>query len=282
MPELAEVEAVRRRILERLKGKRIKDVMLDRGDRFLFAFASADSVERALRGARIRGAGRKGKYFWIELDRKPWPILHLGMTGNIVLLEQDHGWHGVQLWREKNAEFQDQVGLSRLRLRFEGGAELALTDPRRFGRIWLAEEPEQHPRIKRLGPDPLLQGFPSARDLGIRLSKRKAPIKFVLLDQTLFAGVGNWLADEILYQARLSPRHLASRLTETQVRSLRRQLVAVVRKAAAVDADYRRFPKNWIFHQRWGKSKKARTRRGAIVHEEIGGRTTAWVPGWQT
>jgi formamidopyrimidine-DNA glycosylase len=288
MPELAEVETVRRRILARFKGKRIRDVVLDREDRFLFAFAPAQSVERALRGSRIRGVGRKGKYFWIELNRKRWPILHLGMTGNVVIFDpslsprfRDRAWGGVQLWREKNTEFRDRIWFSRLLLRFEGGAELAVTDPRRFGRIWLAENPEEHPRIKRLGPDPLGRGFPSASVLAEKLAKRRAPIKAVLLDQKLFAGVGNWLADEILYQARLSPHHLASRLSREQVRALHRKLLAVIQKAAAVDADDRRFPKSWLFHHRWGKTKGARTAHGAIVFEEIGGRTTAWVPDWQ-
>jgi len=120
------------------------------------------------------------------------------------------------------------------------------------------------------------------KELGLRLKTRKKAIKAVLLDQTLFAGVGNWLADEILYQARLSPHHLASDLTAAQTKALHKSVLAVVKKAVSVSADYERFPKTWLFHHRWGRVKNSKTSRGQkIIHEEVGGRTTAWVPGWQ-
>ena len=156
-----------------------------------------------------------------------------------------------------------------------------MIDPRRFGRVWLTEDPWQHSRVKKLGYDPLLD-FPSVKILGEKLSRRKKAIKAVLLDKSLFAGIGNWLADEILFQARLSPHHQAANLTAVQIKSLHKNILAVVKKAVAVNADYERFPKTWLFHHRWGKMKDAKTSHGKkIIHEEIGGRTTAWAPGWQ-
>lgn len=287
MPELAEVEAVRRKIVEQLKGKKITDVVVDENDRYLFAFASPKEVVKALKGAKVTGAGRKGKYFWIELNRKPWPIIHLGMSGNLTFLnprwkEAGHQktWGGVKMWSDHNKSFMERLWFSRLLIHLEGGLEMAVIDPRRFGRLWLTDDPWQHPRIRKLGYDPLID-FPTAKILQERLKKRKKAIKSVLLDQNLFAGIGNWLADEILYQARLSPHHLASTLTTAQVKKLHTQILKVVRHAAKVDADYERFPKDWLFHERWGKVKNSKTRRGSIVHEEIGGRTTAWVPAWQ-
>lgn len=289
MPELAEIEAVRRQLQKRMKGHRIRELVLDPRDRWLFAFVTAAEVRRALRGRKVTGTGRKGKYFWLELDRKPWPLFHLGMSGNVALLDpkaphrgHEKVWGGAKLWSERDQDLRARLWFARLLLKCDGGFEFAFVDPRRFGRMWLTDDPWEHPRIRALGYDPLLD-FPKPKALGEKLAKRRKAIKAVLLDQTLFAGIGNWLADEILFQARLSPHHLASRLTPAQVRALHRATLAVVKKAAAVDADYERFPKTWLFHERWGKKANAKTAKGlAIRHEEIGGRTTAWVPGWQT
>ncbi|MBC7371638.1 MAG: hypothetical protein H7326_08740 [Bdellovibrionaceae bacterium] len=292
MPELAEVETVRRQIDKLLRGRKIKEVVLDTADKYLFEFAPVKQVEKALKGAKIVGTGRKGKYFWIELDRKPWPIFHLGMSGNIAILNpktkgKDKAgghlkvWGGAKMWSERDQELRERLWFSRLLLRIDKGIEMAFIDPRRFGRMWLTDDPWQHSRIKKLGFDPLLD-FPKAAVLAERLKKRKKAIKAVLLDQSLFAGVGNWLADEILFHAKLSPHHLASDLTSVQVRALHKQVLVVIKKAVAVGADYERFPKSWLFHERWGKSKTAKTNKGLkIIHEQIGGRTTAWVPGWQ-
>ena len=166
----------------------------------------------------------------------------------------------------------------RLEVVFAGGVRLAFSDPRRFGRIRLQRDPASEPPIALLGADPLLEP-PTARDLEALLGRRRAPLKAVLLDQSVFAGVGNWVADEILYQARLSPVRQASSLTREEVARLRRSLLAVVRRAVAVRADSDRFPRTWLFHTRWGRTAGATTARGeAIVHATVGGRTTAWVP----
>jgi formamidopyrimidine-DNA glycosylase len=289
MPELAEVEAVRVQLQKHLRGRKIKDVVADVEDHYLFEFASVKDVTKALKGAKVIGTGRKGKYFWLELDRKPWPIFHLGMSGNIALLNpkakskhHERIWGGVNMWSESATEsVRERLWFSRLLLKCDQGFELAFIDPRRFGRLWLTNDVWQHPRISKLGFDPLLD-FPPPADLAARLKKRKKAIKSVLLDQGLFAGIGNWLADEILFQAKLSPHHLASDLTLPQVRLLHKSILAVIKKAVSVEADYERFPKSWLFHERWGKNQKAKTSKGQkIIHEEIGGRTTAWVPSVQ-
>jgi formamidopyrimidine-DNA glycosylase len=289
MPELPEVETVCRKIEKAAKGQKITEVYAEEGDRFLFAFTPWAEVKEALLGARIRGTGRKGKYFWLELDRHPWPLLHLGMTGNVEIRarkksKHQKSWGGVNLWSDrygKNKEADERLWFCRLLITTEKGVEIALTDPRRFGRVWLAESPLLHPRVKKLGYDPLLD-FPSARELGLLLRKRKAPIKAVLLDQKLFAGVGNWIADEILFQAKIAPKRMASELREKEVAQLRAKTVSIVKKAVEVEADYERFPRGWIFHHRWGKDEKAQTHgKQKIIHEEVGGRTTAWVPSVQ-
>jgi formamidopyrimidine-DNA glycosylase len=166
----------------------------------------------------------------------------------------------------------------RLRIVADDGTEVAITDPRRFGRLRLARDPLREPPISKLGFDPL-EKFPASRELLELLRRRRAPIKAVLLDQGVFAGVGNWMADEILYHAGISPWRLGSSLSAPEVARLRAKLLMVCRKAVAVDADYERYPRSWLFHHRWGKDKDAQTwRKQRIIHETIGGRTTAWVP----
>jgi len=292
MPELAEIETVRKRVVRTMKGKKIREIVLEEEDRFLFAFVKTTAVRKALTGAKVTGAGRKGKYFWLELDRKPWPLFHLGMSGNMAILPAkslksgafSRGWGGPKMWSEgKNGDARDRrLWFSRLLMILNDGSEVALTDPRRFGRMWLIDQhPLEHPRLKKLGPDPLID-FPSASALALKLRKRRAPIKSVLLDQALFAGIGNWLADEILFQAKLNPHRLASDLSLAQVKTLRTKTLDVVRKAVRLDADYDRFPAHWLFHHRWGKNKNAKTSAGKkIIHESIGGRTAAWVPALQ-
>ncbi len=285
MPELPEVETIRRRLDRAFRGKRLSDVVCDPADRLGFDRQTPEQFRQALIGARIRGTGRRGKYLWLELDRRPWPVLHFGMTGNVLIRSKKgrarSGWGGLSLQSGSPREEGGVVWFSRLKLVADDGTEAIVTDPRRFGRFRLAEDPISEPPISKLGFDPLGK-FPQARELGTILGRRKAPIKAVLLDQKLFAGVGNWIADEALFQAGLSPHRLASRLGSEEIRLLRSKLLTIIRRAVKVGADYERFPRSWLFHSRWGKGKEAMTLRGERIRfDEVGGRTTAWVPGRQ-
>jgi formamidopyrimidine-DNA glycosylase len=265
MPELPEVEAVRRRLEKALRRKRIVRASAA-PDPIVYDLNEPRRLARALVGRRVQGAGRKGKHFWLVLDERPWPVFHFGMTG----------WFHIDApGRQPERRFE------RFSLEMDDGTRATFTDPRRFGRIRLVEDPEGEPPISRLGFDPL-SGLPPVAAIAALLARRHAPIKAVLLDQCLFAGVGNWVADEVLFQAALRPDRPASGLTRAEVGALRRTILAVIRRAVAVDADDTRFPRSWLFHHRWGRDAEARTSRGeCIVHHTIGGRTTAWVPGRQ-
>ena len=260
MPELPEVEAARRRTQRVLAGRRLVAVTAQE-DPVVFAGQSGRQVAAALRGRRVETVQRKGKHLWLELDRRPWLALHFGMTGGLLL---DRGGERPRFWK--------------LELVTDHGRRVVYADARRFGRIRLQQDPPRQPPISELGFDPL-HDLPSARELERLLARRTAPLKAVLLDQSVFAGVGNWVADEVLYQSALSPRRSAAGLQLGEVRRLRRALRAVIERAVAVNADSDRFPRSWLFHYRWGRDAAARTwRRERIVHETIGGRTTAWVP----
>jgi formamidopyrimidine-DNA glycosylase len=261
MPELPEVERARRQVEAALAGQVIVEVAVV-PDRIVFAGVSAAKFAAALRGRRVLKVHRKGKQLWMQLDERPWPLFHFGMTGSF------------ELYRS----LEDRPRFWKVELLMDDGVRLAMPDARRFGRIRLQHEPEHEAPLIHLGADPLLDP-PTLAELAEMLRRRQAPIKAVLLDQGLFAGVGNWIADEVLYQARIRPDRPASSLRPAEVRLLRARLVSVVRRAVAVDADSDRFPRTWLFHHRWGKNALAQTSRGEkIVHHTIGGRTTAWVP----
>ena len=264
MPELPEVEAARVRLERALVGRRITAVATVL-DPIVYTGVTPRRLAAALRGRRVRRAGRKGKHLWLELDQRPWPVFHFGMTGGFRFYERE----------------ADRPRFWKLELVVSGGKRVAFADARRFGRIRLQQHPEAEPPISALGHDVLLD-MPELDELGRLLARRQAPIKAVLLDQGVFAGVGNWIADEILFQAGLNPHRPASSLSRDEVRRLRAKLIAIIACAVRVGADSDRFPRSWLFHTRWDRGAAAVTSRAErIRHETIGGRTAAWVPGRQ-
>ncbi len=287
MPELPEVETVRKNLEKVLKGKKILEAHPDVEDRFVFRGPNAAlNFKKAVEGATVRAVGRKGKYFWFELNRKPWPVFHLGMTGNIKI-RRKHGpflsaWGGIKLWNEgKSTPGEKVLSYCRLRLTLPGEVEIAFVDPRRFGRIFLTEDLAREARIKKLGGDPLFSIL-SVTELHASLRRRKAPIKAILFDQKIFAGVGNWIADEVLFQAGIAPQRRGPTLSVAEVARLRAKLRSVILKAVKLDANYDLYPKSWLFHHRWGKVKGAKHASGhPIEFDTVGGRTTAWVKAKQ-
>lgn len=284
MPELPEVETIRRQLERKLKGKRIVDVFVDQ-DRFVFDKDKPSAVKKALTNAKVKAVHRKGKYLWLELDTKPWVVIHFGMSGNTEFLTEGafkKAWGGEKLWAErKKNPVEGRPPYCRLLIKTKGD-QIAVTDPRKFGRIRLANDPLNENPIARLGPDPL-EEFPPLKELQKTLSTRRVAIKSLLLDQKVFAGVGNWIADEILFQAGISPHRLAKDLSNSEIKKIRTKTLSIIEHSVKLDADYDRYPKTWLFHDRWGKGTESYTSRGyEIKHDTIGGRTTAWVPALQT
>jgi len=278
VPELPEVEAARLVARRIAVGRRIVAVTCA-ADPIVFERATPARLRRALLGRRVVGASRHGKHLWLELDRPPWPVIHFGMAGGlhaprtrrVKLVSSGHRGPGDE-WPPR---------FTKLRLVFDDGGELAMADGRRLGRIRLREDPRVEPPISLLGFD-ALTSVPPARAFQALLAERAAPIKALLLDQSFAAGVGNWIADEVLYQSRIAPKRPARSLSAAEGRRLRAALIRVVRTAVAADADSDRYPPGWLFHRRWGRNAAAVTARGQqIRHDVVGGRTTAWVPAVQ-
>eukprot|EP00933_Yihiella_yeosuensis_P043090 TRINITY_DN37823_c0_g1_i1.p1 TRINITY_DN37823_c0_g1~~TRINITY_DN37823_c0_g1_i1.p1 ORF type:complete len:329 (+),score=68.53 TRINITY_DN37823_c0_g1_i1:113-1099(+) len=282
MPELPEAEFARRLAEKHLAGKRISAVRFV-DDRIVFEGVLAASFAKALKGRKVVACRRWGKQLWFDLDCSPHPTFHLGMTGTF----QIKGQSAIQYVRAKN----DSEGVWpprfwKVELQMADGTCFAFTNARRFGRIRLLKDPANEPPVCDMGFDPLINMAP-LQDFSRQLCKRTADIKAVLLDQGFAAGVGNWVADEVLYQAAIHPQEKACNLKPSAITSLHKSLANVVQTACKTNANSGKFPKTWLFHYRWvkmspGGATSAKDGRGRpLKFVTSGGRTTAYVPSLQ-
>ena len=263
MPELPEVETARRDAQRWLVGRRIEEVWAQ-DDPIVFEEPSW-VIEAALAGRRVCGTQRHGKYVWLTLDWGPALVFHFGMTGAFT-----------------HAPASDEAPrFCRLSLFLDDATALHFTNARRLGRVRFRDDPAAEPPISKLGPDPLGSRW-AEEDIAQAVSGARGPIKSLLLDQRKFAGVGNWVADEVLHDARISPHRSGASLSAREIHRLRYALESVLDRAVAAGADERKFPKSWLFHLRWKAAPDVRTRAGdKVAFDVVGGRTTVWVPGIQ-
>jgi formamidopyrimidine-DNA glycosylase len=254
MPELPEVESARALIAEHGLGREI--VAVDDTDTYVCRPHAPGEIAEALIGHRLTEAHRRGKSMWIETDGGPVLGLHLGMAGKIVVDGQDAG----DYWSD-NGRAPLPVW-DRFTLRFADGGSLALRDKRRLGRAVL------DPKIDRLGPDAAEIGRDAFRE---RVGHGTAPLKARIMDQAVIAGVGNLLADEALWQAKLDPRRPAAGLDDDELDALRRAIRATTRRAIARGGVH---TGEIIPHRR---RDGVCPRCGAdMARATVGGRTTYW------
>jgi len=244
MPELPEAERARLK-LEQAVGREI--VAVDDRDTYVCRPHAPGEMAAALVGHRLVDTHRRGKFLWAETDGGPALGLHLGMAGRLTVDEAP----APRNWDRFVLEFAD-------------GGRLALRDTRRLGRAVL------EPDFSHVGPDAAEVGREEFRT---RVGRGTAPLKARLLDQRAIAGVGNLLADESLWRARLSPRRPASELSADELDRLRRAVRAAVRYAirnggahAGAFTPYR---------ERGGRCPRCGT---SLERATIGGRTTFWCP----
>ncbi|XP_017979466.1 PREDICTED: formamidopyrimidine-DNA glycosylase isoform X1 [Theobroma cacao] len=276
MPELPEVEAARRAIEENCLGKKIKKAIIA-NDSKVIEGVSASDFESSLLGKTIVSAHRKGKNLWLRLDSPPFPSFQFGMTGAIYI-------KGVAVTQYKRSAVKDNdewpSKYSKFFVELEDGLELSFTDKRRFARVRLLKDPTSVPPISELGPDALFQPM-TVDEFTESLNKKKIAIKALLLDQSFISGIGNWIADEVLYQARIHPLQISSSLSKENCATLLQCINEVIEKAVEVGADSSQFPSNWIFHSREKKPGKAFVDGKKIDFINAGGRTSAYVPELQ-
>ena len=211
MPELPEVETVRRQLAPALEGRLFEDVAI--GDPRLVRPYEPDAVAAELLGERVSTVGRRGKYLivWFESGRAL--LIHLRMTGSL---------------RHATVGGLEDDPYRRAVVRLDDGSDVAYRDVRRFG-TWLLLEPGELDGYlePRLGPEPLERAFTSAV-LGASLAGRRAPLKSALLDQRRIAGLGNIYVDEALWWARLHPLRPAGSLGPEELRRLHRSIRRVL------------------------------------------------------
>lgn len=215
MPELPEVETVRRGLATVLEGRRLVRVQALRPD--IRVPLPPDFVQ-ALTGKRVASLGRRAKYLLMAVEGGPVVIGHLGMSGRMTVAagEPPPGKH-------------DHV-----RFVTNDGVTVSFCDPRRFGLMVFAEADglDRHPLLAGLGPEPLDESF-TAAVLAAALAGRASPIKAALLDQRTVAGLGNIYVSEALFRAGISPLRLAGSLTRREVARLVPAIKAVLGEAIA-------------------------------------------------
>ncbi|XP_062089901.1 formamidopyrimidine-DNA glycosylase isoform X2 [Humulus lupulus] len=275
MPELPEVEAARRAIEENCLGKKIKRSVVANDSKVIDGVSASD-FEAALLGKTIVAAHRKGKNLWLQLDSPPFPSFQFGMAGAIYI-------KGVAVTKYKRSAVKEDdewpSKYSKVFVELDDGMEFSFTDKRRFAKVRLLKDPASVPPISELGPDALLEPM-TDDEFVASLSKKKIAIKALLLKQSYISGIGNWIADEVLYQARIHPEQPVAALSRECCMTLNKCIKEVVHYAVQVDADSSHFPLEWLFHYRWGK-KPGKVNGKKIEFITAGGRTSAYVPELQ-
>ena len=217
MPELPEVETIKNELSPWVVGQSFTKVTILDGK--LVCGCSAREVRRGLIGQKVESLERRGKYLIFQLSNGRSLIIHLRMTG-VLLLDP----RGVD--RYARAVFH-----------FSNGHHLVFSDRRRLGLIWLVDDADTV--VGKLGPEPLDESF-TPGILGQRLSRHQIPVKAALLDQYIVAGIGNMYADEALFVARINPLRKADALLPQEVRILHNCICEVLQaaigsKGASVD-----------------------------------------------
>jgi formamidopyrimidine-DNA glycosylase len=210
MPELPEVETIRRDLDRALTGTYIETVHIL--DSKLAAFKQEALWQKTLTDRQIMGFSRKGKYLGILVEPDNRVVIHLRMTGQLLLLERDK-----------------VHPRTRLAFRLKDGRWLVLADVRRFAECWLQKATEPWPAKSPLGPDALEEA--TTEHFAQALHARRTPIHNALLDQRVLAGVGNIYSQEALFLAGIRPTRRSDRLTRQQRATLFKEIQNVLRKA---------------------------------------------------
>jgi formamidopyrimidine-DNA glycosylase len=246
VPELPEAERART-TMERVLGRRI--VAVDDRDTYVCRPHPPGEIAAAMTGHALAGAHRRGKFLWLTTDDGPTLGLHLGMAGSLIVDPAE-----PSRW-------------DRFALEFEDGSRLVLRDKRRLGRAIL------NPDFGHVGPD---AAEISRDEFRRRIGAGSTPVKARLLDQGQIAGVGNLLADEVLWQARLAPGRRTGSLSHDELDRLRRALRAAIRAAIRDGGAH-----TGTFVRARGPIGSCPRDGHALDRATIGGRTTYWCPACQ-
>ncbi|CAF4124133.1 unnamed protein product, partial [Rotaria magnacalcarata] len=269
-----------------------------------FMNCTPTTFANSLVNRKIIDIKRHGKYLWFEMaDQQPLtPIFHFGMSGGFRIKSAPDVTYAKEIklvkMKAKNevdgqcesfvydeqldADLSWPPRFTRIRFTTATGHDVCYTDLRKFGRFHLVDSitPLSCLPLSKLGFDPYLDMPKLEKFIDLAQSYRSASIelKALLLDQSFCAGIGNWIADEILYQSSFHPRKRLNTLNDEQLKLLHKNIDYVIR--TAVDAGgNERFPREWLFHYRWTNKRETEDYyKLAIKFDTVGGRTSAYVP----
>ncbi|KAL8799439.1 MAG: hypothetical protein Q9182_005883 [Xanthomendoza sp. 2 TL-2023] len=289
MPEIGEVARIVHYLHKHLVGRTLAVVKAQHDENvFGKVGTSAAEFEKALTGKRVVDAKQQGKYFWLVMSAPPHPLFHFGMAGWWKIRDLETAYYKPSkpeeaVWPPKYCKFT-------LETSEEPKSEHAFVDLRRFGRIRLVDCPGDGMRnvspLKENGPDPVIDKEILTEEwLVQKLQSKHVPIKALLLDQANISGIGNWVGDELLYDAKIHPEQYSNTLSPGQMKQLHRSIHYVCSTAVELLAESDRFPKEWLFKHRWAKGKKDAPQRlpngEKIKFVTVGGRTSAIIPSVQ-
>jgi len=272
MPELAEAEFFRKRWHLAARGARIARALThDRAK--IFRGTDVAALRRALTGARLTDSEARAKQMCFRFSGGAWLGVHLGMSGELRVEPVAYAAHK-----------HDHLILGTAK------RTLVFTDPRMFGRVQFHRGASPPAWWTKIAPAILSEAFTEEAVATFLRRRARAPIKAVLLMQECFPGVGNWMADEILWRAAIHPKRRAGSLTSREVRTLWRECRGVCRLALDTIAGKGNYlppnlnvhiPRAWLFWHRWEDGGRCPRTHKPLVREEVGGRTTCWSPARQ-
>jgi formamidopyrimidine-DNA glycosylase len=265
MPELPEVEHSRR-LWQVGKSAKVLEVIVRNRKSRVFRSVDPKELVRLLSGQRFFDSEALGKQLVFRFGERGefWLGLHLGMTGELRVEPPKYPFlkydHLIMRQSKRSLVFSDQ---------------------RQFGRVLFAQSNVAPLWWAQLPPSILSDQF--KRDSVAKFCRRRkgTPLKSLLLMQERFPGIGNWMADEILWQARLNPTTRAGVLSESQIGTLYRATRGVCKNAVEIMDENGEYPETWLFVHRWANGGKCPRCRTSLVRELVGGRRTCWCPKCQ-
>ena len=263
MPELAEVEWFRKQ-WDAGRGHEIVDVKAH-ARKYVFRGTDGDALRRNLVGQQLLRSKCSGKQMLFEFSDDNWLGIHLGMTGKTYVESADFrpGKHDhLVLYQRERA--------------------LVFTDPRQLGQVRFHHGQDEPDWWRDRPPEIDSRDFDQKFFDQFLDRHRKAPIKAALLMQNGFPGIGNWMADEILWRAKVLPSKRIRKLTAGERAAIFRATKWVVRRSLeTLGKDFSDPPKNWLIHQKWKRDGICPIHRTPLRHATVAGRTTAWCPKCQ-
>ncbi|KAM3522023.1 hypothetical protein NHJ13051_005905 [Beauveria bassiana] len=293
MPEIAEIARAVHFLRIHLVGKRIASAeAIDDANVFGKVGTTGAAVAAALTGKKVVSAGTQGKYFWITLEKPPHLVMHFGMTGWIHV-KNDKTAYTNYFKKMEDSEYTvwpPKFWKFHITTDEKLPVEIAFTDPRRFGRVRLLNCPgvdiRKHSPLVENGPDPVVDKDRFTEEyLRGKMTSRHVPIKALLLDQSMISGIGNWVADETLYHARVHPEQYCDDFNDGEIKKIYESICYVCNLAVEKLGDSDEFPEHWLFNHRWGKGSKGSSSKlpngEKLSFITVGGRTSCFAPAIQ-